>query len=578
MSLRPAFRPCAIVPVYNHGSTALAVVRGLAERSLPAILVDDGSGSETKAALRLVLEAVPGTRLLTLPENRGKGGAVIRGFALAKEAGYTHALQVDADGQHDLGEIPRFLAAAAAEPEAVVAGAPVYDASAPRSRMAGRKITNFWVAVETLSRDIPDAMIGFRVYPVELALRVASRAHISERMGFDIDIIVRIHWSGASVRFLPVRVAYPEGGTSNFRMLEDNVLISLLHARLFFGMLLRSPLLVARRLARARRAAGQGEGHWADQREKGGGYWQLRLMLALRRFLGRGPLTAIMRPVVFFFYLFSRSARASSRAFLSRAAEAAGRPAPRGRDSLLHFMSFAEALVDKIDAWSSEIGVDDLRFRDDGVGPLVSDLRSGKGALLLCSHLGNTELLRALANLEVGERLDGLSFTSIIEIASTARFNRLIAEVDPRAAGMLVAASDMGPDTMIMLKGRVDAGGLVAIAGDRVAAGNRGRVVEVEFLGREACLPLGPFVLADLLEAPVYFVSALRESDLNWKAHYEFRVTRATSPIGGEGGGRGARAARVAALAAEYASDLGRLAAEHPYQWYNFFDFWNRGK
>jgi glycosyltransferase involved in cell wall biosynthesis len=246
-----AFKPCALVPVYNHGRTALAVVRGLLDRGLVSILVDDGSDGETKACLAEVVAAVPGTILATLPENRGKGGAVIEGLKRAKEEGYSHALQVDADGQHDLGEVGAFIEAAKAEPLALVAGAPVYDESAPRSRLMGRKITNFWTTIETLSRDLKDAMCGFRVYPVGRTLRAASYGLLSRRMGFDIEILVRLHWDGKPLRFLPVRVIYPEGGISNFRMLEDNVLISLVHTKLFFGMLLRSPLILGRRLWRS---------------------------------------------------------------------------------------------------------------------------------------------------------------------------------------------------------------------------------------------------------------------------------------------------------------------------------------
>jgi glycosyltransferase involved in cell wall biosynthesis len=245
------FRPCAIVPVYNHGGTALAVVRGLASLGLPVILVDDGSREDTKAALAEVARAVPGTRLITLPVNQGKGGAVMAALALAREAGYTSALQVDADGQHDLGRAAAFLEAARAEPGTLVAGAPVYDESAPASRLAGRKITNFWVAAETWSRDIPDAMCGFRLYPVEAAVRASRGRLTSRRMGFDIEILVRLHWAGVPMRFLPVKVIYPEGGTSSFRMLEDNVLISLCHAKLCAGMVLRSPLLLSRAIGRA---------------------------------------------------------------------------------------------------------------------------------------------------------------------------------------------------------------------------------------------------------------------------------------------------------------------------------------
>jgi predicted LPLAT superfamily acyltransferase len=286
-------------------------------------------------------------------------------------------------------------------------------------------------------------------------------------------------------------------------------------------------------------------------------------------------MAAALKPVVLVFYFVAPAARAASREFLSRAAATASRPAPRRSDSFKHFLSFAEALVDKIDAWSCEIGVVDLRFREDDVGELVADLRAGKGAVLLCSHLGNAELLRALASLEVGEQIKGFSFTSIVEFSGTARFNRLMAEVDPRSMGMLVSASDIGPDTMIRLKEQVDSGGLVVIAGDRVAAKNRDRVIGLEFLGAEASFPLGPFVLADLLEAPAYFMFALRERDLDWKSPYEFYVNRAVSSMGGP---RRGRDERTKTLAAEFASALGALAALHPYQWYNFYDFWSRGK
>jgi predicted LPLAT superfamily acyltransferase len=315
--------------------------------------------------------------------------------------------------------------------------------------------------------------------------------------------------------------------------------------------------------------------HWADEKEKGSGYWQLKLMLGLRRVLGRGLMSAALRPVVLVFYLVSGRGRAASRAFLERAAASAGRPAPKRRDSFRHFLSFAEALLDKIDAWSGSIGLSALRFREDSVGPLVEDLRAGKGAVILCSHLGNAELLRALASFDVGEgmAIEGFSFVSIVEFAGTAKFNRLLAEIDPRSMGKLIPASDVGPDTVIMLKETVDSGGLVVIAGDRVAAGNRDRVVGLGFLGEEAGFPLGPFVLADLLEVPAYFMTALRDRDLDFRSPYAFYVERASTATGG---GRRGREERARELAAEYASVLARQAALHPYQWYNFYDFWER--
>jgi glycosyltransferase involved in cell wall biosynthesis len=250
---RGGFRPCALIPVYNHGGTVGGVADALHAQGLPVILVDDGSDGESKARLAEVRARVPACELLTLPSNQGKGAAVRFGLLHAAAAGYTHALQVDADGQHDLGDVPRFLAEARARPESLVSGASVFDASIPRGRRIGRKITVFWVAVETLSRAIPEAMCGYRVYPLGPARALLSRAWLSRRMGFDIEVLVRLYWRGVPMLFLPTRVVYPEGGVSHFHMVRDNIAISLVHTRLVAGMILRLPVLLVRS---ARRGAG----------------------------------------------------------------------------------------------------------------------------------------------------------------------------------------------------------------------------------------------------------------------------------------------------------------------------------
>ena len=243
---RDDFRPCALIPVYNHGSTVGAVAAALEAEGLPVILVDDGSDEDTRNRLSAIAARGAGCSLFTLSENRGKGAAVSFGLQQAAAAGYTHALQVDADGQHDLADVPRFIREARERPEALVSGASVFDSSIPRGRRIGRKITVFWVAVETLSRDIPEAMCGFRVYPLAPACALLSRRALSPRMGFDIEVLVRLHWRGVRMRFVPTRVIYPPGGLSHFHMVRDNIAITLVHVRLFFGMLVRLPLLLTR--------------------------------------------------------------------------------------------------------------------------------------------------------------------------------------------------------------------------------------------------------------------------------------------------------------------------------------------
>lgn len=237
------FKPCVIVPVYRHENTVRAVVQNLHAHNLPVVIVDDGNTPEALQVLQKVAEEIPNVMVVSHSVNMGKGGAVCTGCKEALKAGFTHALQIDADGQHDPSMIPFLLKTARKHPESLVGGFPQYDASVPKGREVGRKITNFWVAVETLSKDIPDAMCGFRVYPLQATVPVLDKI-LTFRMGFDIEILVRLAWAGVKMHFYPVKVIYPENGVSNFRMLHDNLEISWLHTRLCCGMLVRLPKLL----------------------------------------------------------------------------------------------------------------------------------------------------------------------------------------------------------------------------------------------------------------------------------------------------------------------------------------------
>ena len=244
---------CVVVPVYNHGTPLRGTVERLATFALPIIVVDDGSDESTKRAIAALAERYAVT-VVTLPSNGGKGAAVMAGLRTAAARGYTHALQVDADGQHDLDDVPKLLAAARADPSALICGAPQFDASVPASRLYGRRLTSFWVAIETLSLAMPDTMCGFRVYPLAACCALLDSVRLGKRMDFDIEVAVRLYWRKIRLVPIPTRVIYPEGGTSNFRLLGDNWLISMAHCKLFFGMLLRLPLLIGRKLGNGRHA------------------------------------------------------------------------------------------------------------------------------------------------------------------------------------------------------------------------------------------------------------------------------------------------------------------------------------
>ena len=241
------FNPVAVIPVYNHGEAIGGVVARVRAHGLRCVLVDDGSDAACATVLDDLARA-SGITLVRLPRNQGKGGAMMAGLRAAAAAGYSHALQIDADGQHDTGDIPAFLARAAASPAAVVCGMPVYDDSIPKVRFYGRYASHLWVWITTLSFSIRDSMCGFRVYPLAPVVRLIDEARLGRRMDFDPEVLVRLHWRGLRIVSIPTRVTYPQDGLSHFRLGLDNWLITKMHTRLAFGMLLRSPLLLWRRL------------------------------------------------------------------------------------------------------------------------------------------------------------------------------------------------------------------------------------------------------------------------------------------------------------------------------------------
>lgn len=240
------FRLAAVIPCYRQADTLKGVLESLRALGIRSYVVDDGNEPEESAAILAAVRSVPGTCYLPMSRNRGKGAAVTFGIEALSHGGYTHALQIDADGQHDIADAPRLIEDAKHHPDALISGLPQYDDSAPRGRVIGRYITHFWVWIETLSSEIRDSMCGYRVYPVQEFLTIARNYRIGRRMDFDTEIMVRYFWDGKRIRFIPTRVRYPEGGVSNFDYFRDNVRISLMHTKL----VLESPLHWLARLRR----------------------------------------------------------------------------------------------------------------------------------------------------------------------------------------------------------------------------------------------------------------------------------------------------------------------------------------
>jgi len=242
-------KPCAVIPVYNHEDALPQVVAALRGAELACVLVDDASSPACAAVMDRLAEQAD-IHLLRLPRTQGKGGAVMAGLREAARLGFSHALQVDADGQHDLSDLAAFLDASRAEPQALICGYPHYDASVPKGRLYARYLTHVWVWINCLSLSIRDSMCGFRVYPLPATLALIDNVAIGQRMDFDTEILVRLAWREQPMRWLPIRVHYPQDGLSHFRLWHDNVLISKMHAKLFFGMLARAPQILWRRCVR----------------------------------------------------------------------------------------------------------------------------------------------------------------------------------------------------------------------------------------------------------------------------------------------------------------------------------------
>jgi glycosyltransferase involved in cell wall biosynthesis len=242
-----SIRPCVLIPTYNNPAT----IRGVVEQArayLPDVLViDDGSDAPAREACA----ALAREGLCTVhhrSQNGGKGAAVKDGFALARDLGFSHAVQVDGDGQHDLARIPAFVALAEQNPDALILGCPVYDHTLNKGRYAARLVTRFWNYIEVMGPTIGDSMCGFRVYPIASALASGTRG---ERMDFDIEIPVRMVWNGVRVINEKVPVRYltaDEGGISHYQTFWDTARISWTHTKLVCEGLFRLLSWPARRL------------------------------------------------------------------------------------------------------------------------------------------------------------------------------------------------------------------------------------------------------------------------------------------------------------------------------------------
>jgi predicted LPLAT superfamily acyltransferase len=320
--------------------------------------------------------------------------------------------------------------------------------------------------------------------------------------------------------------------------------------------------------------------HWSKQKEQAAGYWHVKLILIIFKVCPVIIMRLIAFPVAFFYYVFSKRARDTSRLFLSRMAasyalegkSSVSRRGTFGRGGVFrHILAFSLTVVEKVEAWGGKVDFSRIHFQDDDIGDLRERLDRGEGAVLICSHLGNSELLRGLASFNRTGLSREVPVNGIVDFNVTASFNRMLGELNPGVSLRMIGVNDIGPDTIIILQERIAAGELVTIAGDRTSANTRNKRFFFPFLNERAPFTFGAFFMAAMLDAPTYFVFALRQKDVSLSSQYDMHVHK--SPLSFNCP-RKDREERIEALARLFSEQLEYYCKQHPLQWYNFYDFW----
>lgn len=542
---------CAIIPSYNHYKKLPSIVQALNVLGVSVIIIDDGSGEPAQTEVAKIKDC----RLYRQDRNIGKGAAVIRGLHVAVQEGFTHALQLDADGQHDLSVLPHFIKLAKQHPKAVINGQAIYDHSVPLGRKVGRWITHVWVWIETLSFRIKDSMCGVRIYPLSAVMPLLDEEAIGKRMDFDTDILVRLFWRGVAPLSVPVPVVYPEENHSNFHIVKDNWRIIKMHARLVLTMLRRLPSILKHRPPEADQVA-----NWSNLTERGV-YYGLRLCAVICRDLGRTGQKVLLAPIVFFFFLTGRVQRQASTKFLTRVRNRK----PSFFEVYKNFHNFGMRALDVFLAWTGSLPEDVLSVKDKEVVQAI--MLDPKGGVLVIAHLGNVEVVRALIDKEIRSRI-----TVLVHTKHAIKYNRIVEEGCGEASINLMQVTEIGPETIIALKERIEKGEWVVIAGDRVPVQStkdvREHVVKVEFFGEDASFPQGPWVLASVLKCQVYALFCLWQKE-KYHVTMEKLFDQVQLP-------RGQRKEEAQKYAANYAKRLEVECRKAPDQWYNFYDFWGQ--
>ncbi len=540
-------RPAVLIPTHNnHTSIGDVVTRALGTlkhphgEEVPVFVVDDGSTDGSGA-----LAEDAGAIVVHHGYNRGKGAALLTGMQALARAGYTHAICLDADGQHHPEDLPAFIAAIHSDPFAILAG--VRDlATAPGISRFGRRFSNFWIWVETGWR-VADSQCGFRAYPLGpvLALDLGS-----SRYDLEVEVLTRALWAGVAVRDLACLVTYPpkKERVTSFRPILDNARITWLNIKLIAERILWPPYWFPR--------PGSARGRW-DAASRGFPLgW--RFVFGVVRLLGRRPAVWIARTVSLWYVPFAP--RGGLAGYLARVSPNV--PGWRARARI--YGNFAEVLVDRMAC--AVQGPAAFRYEHEGTMAMVEAFAGARGALLLSAHLGNIECVAGPGGSDGKQAEDRLKVLHILRFESGRDQGQAVLEgVDPRWRPRIIPVNRADGFSALSALRVLREGGVVAMHGDRLIDD---RSVTVDLLEAPCRVPAGPWLLAALAHVPVLIVGCFKEGET-------YRVV-CSEPMECVFDRAQPRDVQIHRWAQAYADQVGTWARRWPDQWYNFHDLWSQ--
>lgn len=537
------FSLCVLIPYYNHGEALPRVIEKLSTTGHPVILIDDGSTAYHSSVAEELKTRFNFLTIIKHQTNCGKGAALRTGLLAAWEQGYTHALQIDADDQHDQNDIPEMITEAINQPESLILAYPVFGPEAPWERVWGRKLTTAMISLQTFSIQAKDGLFGFRIYPLAGIIPILNSHRMAGRMSFDPEIVVRCLLAKIPIINFPSRVCYHPGGVSHFHYISDN-----------YEMIRMHTLLILEKFCFWKKSSVGNS--WHNVREKGSRRW-LTALFTLGLLTGKNAAKTAVIPFIWFVTFTDSRTRMASLDYLRRARIPF---TPSYREVYRHLKTFSDALIESVFAWH------EVKTRVPERAPELTSFRrrllDGKGGVILSAHFGALEYARARFS-----QTKDLKIIPVMYLRNSKNFREFLNSVNNQSSEDVILVEEFTPATVIMLRQRLKEGAYIALLADRLPPTTSDRSVTAPFLEEQVSLPWGPFFLSDLLEADTISLFCYFDEQsklvLKWKDLEKLP-------------GKSNREMRIAYLAKQFASQLAEACKIAPYQWFNFYDFFQK--